>query len=121
MKPRLLQACAALGFLISIAGPVTYPKPRALPDVVRACALDALLIETDAPYLAPGKYRGKRNEPSYVTETAKVLAATRGVSVGVVAGAVETVSGAARIRRGRGVCRRHDFQTAAARGRRERQ
>jgi TatD DNase family protein len=39
------------------------------------------MVETDAPYLAPGKYRGKRNEPSYVVETAKVLAETRGVSV----------------------------------------
>jgi len=42
---------------------------------------DRILIETDAPYLAPGKYRGKRNEPSYVTETAKVLAAARGGSI----------------------------------------
>jgi TatD DNase family protein len=42
---------------------------------------DRIMVETDAPYLAPGRYRGKRNEPSYVTETAKVLAETRGVSI----------------------------------------
>jgi TatD DNase family protein len=42
---------------------------------------DRILVETDAPYLAPGKFRGKRNEPSYVVETAKVLAGTRGVSL----------------------------------------
>ncbi|MBI3734745.1 MAG: TatD family hydrolase [Chloroflexi bacterium] len=74
----MAEACAALGFLISIAGPMTYSKPRALPAVAKALSLDALLIETDAPYLAPQRYRGKRNEPAYVGEVALKIAMVRG-------------------------------------------
>ncbi|MBI1801527.1 MAG: TatD family hydrolase, partial [Chloroflexi bacterium] len=74
----MAEACAALGFLISIAGPMTYSKPRALPAVAKALSLDALLIETDAPFLAPQRYRGKRNEPAYVGEVALKIAMVRG-------------------------------------------
>ncbi len=82
---EMAQACAALGFLISIAGPITFPKPRALPDVVRTLPLDALLIETDAPFLAPQSQRGKRNEPAFVRAVAAKIAALRGESLDTVA------------------------------------
>ncbi len=78
------QACAALGFLISIAGPVTYRNPRDLPDVARTLPLDALLVETDAPFLAPQSKRGKRNEPAYVRETSQKVADLRGEPLEVV-------------------------------------
>ncbi len=81
----MAQACAELGFLISIAGPITYPKPRALPAVVRALPLESLLIETDAPFLAPQSYRGRRNEPAYVREVAAKIAELRGESFETVA------------------------------------
>lgn len=70
-----------LGLLISIAGPVTYPNARALPDVVRFVPADHLVVETDCPYLPPQPYRGKRNEPAYVTITARRVAELRGESV----------------------------------------
>ena len=66
-----------LGFMISFAGNCTYPKTQNLRDVAREMPLDRLLIETDAPYLAPQPQRGKRNEPAYVAEVAKTLAAVR--------------------------------------------
>ena len=69
-----------MGFLVSFAGNSTYPKTQNLRDVAKALPLGNILIETDAPYLAPQPYRGKRNEPAYVVETAKVLAQTRGVT-----------------------------------------
>ena len=50
-------------------------------DLAAELPADRIMVETDAPYLAPGKFRGKRNEPAYVVETAKVLAETRGVSL----------------------------------------
>jgi TatD DNase family protein len=63
-----------MGFLISFAGNVTYAKAQALRDVAARVPLDAILVETDAPWLAPGAHRGKRNEPAMVVETARVLA-----------------------------------------------
>jgi TatD DNase family protein len=66
-----------MGFYISFAGNSTYPKTQNLRDVAKFVPLDRLLIETDAPYLAPQPYRGKRNEPCYVVEVAKTLAAVR--------------------------------------------
>ncbi len=63
-----------LGFLISFAGNLTYPKAQALRDVAQRVPLDSLLVETDAPWLAPAPHRGKRNEPAMVVETAQVLA-----------------------------------------------
>lgn len=66
-----------MGFLISFAGNCTYPKAQNIRDVAKALSLANILIETDSPYLAPQPYRGKRNEPSYIGEVAKVLANVR--------------------------------------------
>ena len=84
-----------LGLLISIAGPVTYPSARRLADVVRALALDGLVIETDCPYLPPQPWRGQRNEPAYLPVTAARVAELLGVSVATVAAA--TTANAARL------------------------
>lgn len=70
-----------LGFQISFAGHLTYPKAQPLRDVAAKVPLDHLLVETDAPYLAPIPYRGQRNEPAYVAETARFLAELRGLSL----------------------------------------
>jgi TatD DNase family protein len=75
----MARECLALGFYLSVAGPVTYPKSERLREVVRDLPLERLLIETDAPYLAPQRYRGKRNEPAYVVETARCVAEIRGL------------------------------------------
>src|SRR5437016_2728219 len=77
----LAERAIALGLSISFTGIVTFKKSDELRAIAAALPDDRFLVETDAPYLAPGRYRGKRNEPSYVTETAKVLAETRGVSI----------------------------------------
>lgn len=66
-----------MGFLVSFAGNVTYPKAQNLRDVARALPLDRLLVETDSPFLAPQPHRGKRNEPAYVAEVARTLANVR--------------------------------------------
>jgi TatD DNase family protein len=77
-------AYIALGFFISIAGPVTFPSAQALRDVVRRLPLDRLMVETDCPLLAPQKFRGKRNEPSYVRYTAAEIANAHGVGLDAV-------------------------------------
>lgn len=74
-----------LGFFISIAGPVTYPKAESLRDVVRQVPIERVLIETDAPYLAPQDRRGKRNEPAYVRRAAEEIARLKGLTVEDVA------------------------------------
>ena len=63
-----------LGFLVSFAGNLTYPKAQPLRDVAARLPLDGLLVETDAPWLAPAPNRGKRNEPAWVAQTAQALA-----------------------------------------------
>ena len=68
------QRSLDLGFLISFAGNLTYPKAQPLRDVAARVPLDSVLVETDAPWLAPEAHRGKRNEPAMVVDTAKVLA-----------------------------------------------
>jgi TatD DNase family protein len=75
-----------LGLVISIAGPVTYPNARMLPDVVRFVPSDRLVVETDCPYLPPQPWRGKRNEPGYVAVTAARVATLRGEPFDVCAG-----------------------------------
>ena len=75
----LAEAALELGFYISISGIVTFRKAEELRDIVRDVPLDRLLVETDAPYLAPVPYRGKRNEPAYVAATAAAVAALKGV------------------------------------------
>jgi len=69
-----------MGFLISFAGNITYPKAQALRDVAAQVPLDSVLVETDAPWLAPAPQRGKRNEPAWVVRTAETLAGLKGVS-----------------------------------------
>jgi hydrolase, TatD family len=66
-----------MGFLVSFAGNSTYPKAQSIRDVAKELPVDRILIETDAPFLAPQPYRGKRNEPAYVAEVAKTLANVR--------------------------------------------
>ena len=63
-----------MGFLVSFAGNLTYPKAQPLRDVAARMPLDGVLVETDAPWLAPAPNRGKRNEPAWVAQTAQVLA-----------------------------------------------
>src|SRR5699024_2835425 len=74
-----MKQCVALNFHISLAGPVTFKNAKEVKEVAREIPLDRLLIETDAPYLAPHPYRGKRNEPAYVTLVAKEIARLRGL------------------------------------------
>jgi TatD DNase family protein len=77
---ELARRAIALGLYISFTGILTFRKSEDLRLIAAALPPDRILVETDAPYLAPGPYRGKRNEPAYVVETAKTLAAVRGVS-----------------------------------------
>ena len=74
-----------LGLYVSFTGILTFKKSDDLRAIAAALPPDRILVETDAPYLAPGPYRGKRCEPAYVVETAKVLAETRGVSLDEIA------------------------------------
>lgn len=76
----LAEAGVALGGYVSFSGILTFRKSEELRDIARAVPRERLLVETDAPYLAPPPHRGKRNEPAYVAQTAKVLAETIGVS-----------------------------------------
>jgi TatD DNase family protein len=77
----LAMKAISLGLSISFTGILTFKKSQALRDLAAELPADRIMVETDAPYLAPGKFRGKRNEPSYVVEIAKVLAETRGISL----------------------------------------
>ena len=77
---RELRQALDLGFYISLAGIVTFPKSEALREVARLVPLDRLLVETDAPFLAPVPHRGKRNEPAWVLETLRHLATMRGLT-----------------------------------------
>ena len=70
----LADAGLALGFFVSLAGIITFPKAEALRETVRRVPLDRLLTETDSPFLAPVPYRGKRNEPAYVARVVAALA-----------------------------------------------
>ncbi len=78
---ELAMKAISLGLSISFTGILTFKKSQALRDLAAELPADRIMVETDSPYLAPGKFRGKRNEPSYVVEVAKVLAETRGVSI----------------------------------------
>jgi TatD DNase family protein len=86
-----------LGFDLSISGVVTYKKTEALAEAVRFAPLERLLVETDSPYLAPVPYRGKKNEPAYVVETARKVAELKGLPLEDVAEA--TSRNAARVYR----------------------
>ncbi len=81
-------ACLELGMYISFAGMVTFRKNQQLRDVARTVPLDRILVETDAPYLAPHPHRGKRNEPAWVRLTSECLADVHGVTAAEMARAV---------------------------------
>jgi len=70
-----------IGFYISVAGQVTFPKAHTLRDVVARIPLERMLLETDCPFLAPQKFRGKRNEPAYVKYIAEELSHIYGISI----------------------------------------
>ena len=72
------KAALDLGFIISFAGNITYPKAQNIRDAATIVPLDRMFIETDCPYLAPVPHRGKRNEPAYVVETARQIGELRG-------------------------------------------
>jgi TatD DNase family protein len=74
----MARRCLDLGMLVSLAGPLTYPNARALPDVARFVPADRLVIETDCPFLPPQGHRGQRNEPAYLAVTAARVAELRG-------------------------------------------
>ena len=88
--PDELAAWRALGLVPSFAGPVTYRANRALRDAARAA--DALLVETDAPYLSPEGHRGQRNEPAYVAVTYAAIAAERGADVSALSATTDLVA-----------------------------
>lgn len=75
------KICWSRGYYTSFSGILTYPKNQYLRDIAAEAPTDRILIETDCPYLTPQKYRGKRNEPAYVTETAQELAKIRGIGL----------------------------------------
>ncbi len=77
---RLAEAGLALGLYVSFSGVLTFKKSDDLRAIARDVPNERLLVETDAPYLAPVPYRGRRNEPAYVAETAKVLAQVKGLT-----------------------------------------
>ncbi|MCM2451390.1 TatD family hydrolase [Agrobacterium vitis] len=81
----LAKTGVELGGYISFSGILTFPKSQELRDIAKDLPMDRLLVETDAPYLAPKRWRGKRNEPSYVVNTAEVLAEVKGVSYADIA------------------------------------
>jgi len=77
--------CIEIGLLISYTGILTFKKAAALREVAKKVSLDCVMLETDAPYLAPEPHRGKRNEPAYVPLIAETLAQAKGVTVEEVA------------------------------------
>jgi len=70
----------SMGFLLGIDGPATYPKSNGLREIISQTDISKILVETDCPYLPPQKYRGQRNEPSYIVETLKAVAAVKRLS-----------------------------------------
>ena len=76
----LAEAAVAIGGHVSFSGILTFPKSHELRAIARDLPADRLLVETDAPYLAPVPHRGRRNEPAWVADTARVLAEVRGLS-----------------------------------------
>ncbi len=83
--PELARVGVALGGYVSFSGILTFPKSEELREIAKTIPHDRLLVETDAPYLAPKRWRGKRNEPSYVVNTAEVLAETLALSFDEIA------------------------------------
>jgi TatD DNase family protein len=92
---RAARSYLDLGFHLSVSGVVTYKKTEALAEAVRFAPLERLMVETDSPYLAPVPYRGKKNEPAYVVETARRVAELKGLPLETLAEA--TTANAARV------------------------
>ncbi len=88
--PEQARECLDLGFYLAFGGIVTFPKAEAVREAARLTPSDRLLLETDSPYLAPVPYRGKRNEPAYILETARVLAKIRNVPLEQLASETKT-------------------------------
>lgn len=82
---RLADAALEMGLYISVSGIATFKNSAALRDVIKTVPLDRLLVETDAPYLAPVPHRGKTNEPAFVVHTANMLAELKGITPGELA------------------------------------
>jgi TatD DNase family protein len=82
---ELAQRAVALGLYVSFTGILTFKKSDELRAIAAELPADRILVETDSPYLAPGRHRGKRNEPAFVVETARVLAETRKVELQEIA------------------------------------
>jgi len=76
---EMAKQCLDLGFYLSVPGVVTFDKAKTLQNVVKHVPLSSLLLETDCPYLAPNPYRGKRNEPAFIINTAKKVAEIKGL------------------------------------------
>jgi TatD DNase family protein len=91
----LAEEALSLGLYISFSGVLTFKNSRPLREIARAVPMDRMLVETDAPYLAPVPYRGKRNEPAFVVAIAKLLAEVKGVSGQTIA--AETSANALRL------------------------
>lgn len=83
--PELARRGVEMGLYLSFSGILTFKRSQEIREIAKSIPLDRLLVETDAPYLAPQTFRGKRNEPSYVVETAKVLADVRSVEYDEIA------------------------------------
>lgn len=81
----LAETAVEMGGYISFSGILTFPKSNELREIARDLPADRLLVETDAPYLAPVPFRGKRNEPAWTAQTARVLAETRGLTMPEIA------------------------------------
>jgi len=79
-KSAYAKRALDMGFMISFAGNITFPKAQQIRDAAREVPLDRILIETDSPFLAPVPHRGKRNEPAFVIQVARQLGEIRGVS-----------------------------------------
>ncbi|HEY9214915.1 MAG TPA: TatD family hydrolase [Ancylobacter sp.] len=88
--PELAHRAVALGGYVSFSGILTFKTGAPIRDIAAALPADRVLVETDAPYLAPNPWRGKRNEPSYVVETARILGEARGVSLDEIAALTTT-------------------------------
>jgi TatD DNase family protein len=85
---ELARRALALGFYISFSGIVAFPRSEVIQEVARTVPSDRLLVETDSPFLAPPPHRGKRNEPAFVVEVARKVAALRGASLETLAAEV---------------------------------
>ena len=88
-EPELLEIALERGYYVSFAGNVTYPKATELRDAAQQIPADRLLAETDSPFLAPQRWRGRPNEPAFVVDTMEALAEARGVPLEELGAAVD--------------------------------